>query len=56
MKDFLSAVLVLAFVYAAISLIVLRFKHPWMTETEALLNFHNAVLFKSVKYEEARPR
>lgn len=42
--------------YALIAQIVFSFRHPWMTDTERLLNFHKALLFQRVEYQEARPR
>ena len=54
--DIVSAIIVVLILWLAISCTVFRFRHPWATETETILNVHNALLFKKVSYDEMRPR
>ena len=51
-----SVLFVSLVVWLAISCIIFRFRHPWATETETLLNVHNALLLKKVPYDQMRPR
>lgn len=60
MKDRLitaSLYLLLALIlWVSLSSVIFRLRHPWATETETLLNLHNAVLLRKVAYEDMRPR
>lgn len=41
-------------IYMSIAGITFRFRHPQATETECILNFHHAMLFKKMTMEEIR--
>jgi flagellar biogenesis protein FliO len=47
---------ILAFVWLVTANVVFKFRHPWATETETLLNIKSMVLFQKVPYSEMRPR
>lgn len=54
MKDKIIAIICGALVgWLIISQVIFAIRHPWLTDTERLLNFHNAVLFHTVdRFEE----
>lgn len=49
-------VLIVGFLWICAATIVFRFRHPWATETESLLNIHHALMFDKLSYDEMRPR
>jgi len=56
MTSFLKLLCLLVAAYCVVAGVVFEFRHPWMTETEAFLNFHKALQFQTVRYQDLRPR
>ena len=44
-----NRILIVVFIYLVVSTVVYRFQNPSMTETQLLLNAHNALMFKGSK-------
>ena len=44
------------FAWVLVATVTFRFRHPWATETETLLNMHRVMTFQRVEYKELRPR
>lgn len=55
-KGLLFWTIFLLTIYFVIAQLTFGFRHPWATDTERLLNIHNAMLFRSVPYKMMRPR
>jgi hypothetical protein len=56
LKTLCSYVLLIFVVYFIISIIGFRFRHPWATETECLVNVFNALTWTQLDYREMRLR
>lgn len=51
-----SATCMFVVVWLAISGFVFKVRHPWVTDTETLLNLPTVMTFGTVEYEKMRPR
>jgi hypothetical protein len=48
-SEIFKAALIGVLLYAAVSGIVFRFRHPWMTETELIIHTMDSVLWRTVE-------
>ncbi|VTS03578.1 unnamed protein product [Gemmata massiliana] len=55
-KQIVSCVPAVAFLYAVIAGTVFAFRHPWATDTEAAVHVRSVLCFEKVPYDVMRPR
>lgn len=52
----LWALLIILILWSVVGEMVLAFRHPWMTETERILHYPDALMFRKLNYYDLRPR
>ena len=55
-KEYLVYSLVAFVLWVFISQVVFGLRHPWITDTERMLHFVDAMAFSSVEYDDMRER